>query len=438
MATYYLYSAAAGAANGSSWTDAYTTLQAVIAVSTSADTILVAHDHDQSGGTLLITFPTTPGLKVICVNRSTGNLATTAFVRAGATASAFGLDGFGYVYGITFVGGTSSSASASLGVGMTANVILAMTLEDCGFELPNANANVTIWFGGPRSTTMTHVAATLVRPRFKFANAGHKVIFISGVHEITGATIDAAGTTPTTIFGGGAGVGGTISVVASDLSSVSWTNLVATSTSSGPQMFRFHQCKFPSGWIAVTGSLANGPGSTHVLITECGSGDQQYDYAYHNPLGSVTLDTTIKLTASEAGASWKIVTNSNCKPGFAFVTPWLPGYMAAGAGAVRYVEVLRDGSATAFNNDAVYADFMVKEDSGFTNGSFSTTRPSLIATPAAIATGAGLGSWSGESGTAWSGKLESGTLTPAEAGDMSFRIGVTAAVTVYVDPVLRT
>ena len=56
------------------------------------------------------------------------------------------------------------------------------------------------------------------------------------------------------------------------------------------------------------------------------------------------------------------------------------------------------------------------------------------------AAGAGLGSWTGESGTAWSGKVDSGaSVTPAETGYLSGRVCVGAAsITVYVDPVIRT
>ena len=58
----------------------------------------------------------------------------------------------------------------------------------------------------------------------------------------------------------------------------------------------------------------------------------------------------------------------------------------------------------------------------------------------AQANGAGLGSWTGENATAWSGKIDSGSaVTPAEVGALRGRICVAAtSATVYIDPQIRT
>lgn len=439
MATYYVYSAAAGAANGSSWTDAYTTLQAALGVATAADTIHVAHDHDQTGGVWTFTFPATPGLRVLCVNRTTGDLATTAYVRAGSVTTVVVLDRCAYIYGISFVGGTSAGATANLSVcGTVATSIQHLWLESCGLELPNSNTGVRIIIGPGRSSTMYEAGVTLVNCRLKFGSTSHMANFGSCRVEIIGLTIDASGSTPTTLFNPNMGVGGEVTVLASDLTTVSWTNLINANANAGPRRLHFHQCDFPTGWSAWTGTWTAAAGSTELLITECGSGDDQSEYRFYNGLGSVVYESTIKLTASEAGASWKIVTNSSATKSHPFMTPWLPGYATAGAGAVRYAEILRDGSATAFQDDTVWAEFLAKTTSGSTLAAYSTGRRVPLGTAADLSAGAGLGAWSGESGTAWSGKVESPSITLAEAGDLTFRVGVSAAsTTVYVDPVLR-
>jgi hypothetical protein len=60
----------------------------------------------------------------------------------------------------------------------------------------------------------------------------------------------------------------------------------------------------------------------------------------------------------------------------------------------------------------------------------------VLTTAAECATGAGVGSWSGESGTAKSYKLTS-TFTPAEKGFFIARVALAkASTTIYVNPVL--
>src|SRR5829696_6649358 len=90
MANYYVYSGAAGAANGTSWTNAYTTLANAIAGSVAAgDTVYVAHDHAEStAASISHTWPgtATSPVRVICANRAgsvppvSADLANTATV----------------------------------------------------------------------------------------------------------------------------------------------------------------------------------------------------------------------------------------------------------------------------------------------------------------------------------------------------------------------
>ena len=63
----------------------------------------------------------------------------------------------------------------------------------------------------------------------------------------------------------------------------------------------------------------------------------------------------------------------------------------------------------------------------------------ILGTPANLDAGAGLGSWTGEGGTAWSGKADAGSITPAESGAIRGRWVVgEPSITVYVDPQIRT
>ena len=83
----------------------------------------------------------------------------------------------------------------------------------------------------------------------------------------------------------------------------------------------------------------------------------------------------------------------------------------------------------------VWGEFSYQGTSGCRSSTIVNDRVTLLGTPAAQATGMGTGSWTGESGTAWSGKLApASSITPAEIGELRARVCVgLASATVYVD-----
>ena len=58
MASYYVWSGAVGAANGTSWANAYTTLAAAISGKATSDIFYIANDHNETtAGTVTISGP---------------------------------------------------------------------------------------------------------------------------------------------------------------------------------------------------------------------------------------------------------------------------------------------------------------------------------------------------------------------------------------------
>src|SRR5687768_5568902 len=89
MAHVYVDSNASGAADGSSWTDAYTTLSAAATAEAAGDNFWVAQDHAETqASAMTIAFPGTAASPntCICVNKAgsvppvAADLATTATV----------------------------------------------------------------------------------------------------------------------------------------------------------------------------------------------------------------------------------------------------------------------------------------------------------------------------------------------------------------------
>ena len=98
-----------------------------------------------------------------------------------------------------------------------------------------------------------------------------------------------------------------------------------------------------------------------------------------------------------------------------------------------YVEVLRDGSATAFQNDDFAADVIYP-------GGLATDAMAVLGAPSNQDTSSKTESdWTGDSGTAWCGKLDSGAaITPTSVGAMRLRVrAMVPSETLYVDPQIR-
>ena len=93
MASYYVWSGAAGAANGTSWVNAYTTLTAALSGKAAGDVFYVAHDHAESTAGAVTLTPTSSAAsptKIICVNRAGSVPPVSADRRATATIATSG------------------------------------------------------------------------------------------------------------------------------------------------------------------------------------------------------------------------------------------------------------------------------------------------------------------------------------------------------------
>jgi hypothetical protein len=122
-----------------------------------------------------------------------------------------------------------------------------------------------------------------------------------------------------------------------------------------------------------------------------------------------------------------------------YVTPWIPVYHDGTSAITPALEILRDGSATAYQDDEVWAEFSYQGTASSTRSTIVSDRMALLGTAANQGTGAlAAGDWTGEGGTAWFGKLEPASITPAEIGHLSARVCVgEPSITVYVDPQVR-
>jgi hypothetical protein len=277
-----------------------------------------------------------------------------------------------------------------------------------------------------------------------FRFGGTNFLSVIGDATFTRCTVASAGSAPSPFIGNGGSYGRRVNFYGCDFSHLTGTIIGNIGTG---QAFYFDRCVFGSGATLYASQTTNPVGdSAEAFFSDCLVGTTRTS-GYYNCLGSAVRETGIYYTGSAAGnESWKVVTTANSNWRNPFTTPWVDFYNTTTTAITPRFEILRDGSASAFDDNEVWAEFSWKNTassplaSGLQSDSMSFVN--LLAGTAGTdqANGAGTGSWTGESGTAWSGKVDSGSsITPTEAGYLCGRVVVAApSITVYVDPVIRT
>lgn len=443
MADYFVASGGSNTAPYDTWAKAATSLQtALTAASANGDRVIIQYDAVPSGDTEVAAdtiYTTTASRYTQIISASNdggsaftptamgtanwiGNSTTNRSITLGASN-----DSRVYVYGLTIRTAGSTLDFINLGTASGA----ALVLDGCYLWM--GNTSTTALFLGNNAGTCCNVHIKNTTLRFGATSNVIQSGVGGGNTLFENCTISSAGSAPSVLC-----TRGNVTFVGCDLSHVTGT-LVGNILF--PDVHVFQQCKLGSG-VTVLATQTGNPtaSSASAYVFDCASGDTHGLFGYYDALGSVASDTGIYYTSGAAAQSWKIVTTANATFLNPFKTPWINFYNAGTSAITPYLEILRDGSTTAYQDDEVWAEFSAKTTTGSTQASFSTDRMAVAGTPANQDAGAGLGSWTGEGGTAWSGKVDSGSaLTPAEAGDIRGRVVVgEPSITVYVDPYIRT
>lgn len=444
MATYFVASGGSNTAPYDTWAKAATSLQtALTAATATGDIVVIQYNAVPSGDAESAADTTyTFGGNVLLVSASNdGGSAWTPTVMGTAN----------------WIGHSTQSRSVTW-TGAFKVQIYGITVRNAGASTDRFQFNLAdgghyeldslyLWLGTTAATNGTDIffggAATngnyftsVKNTTLRFSNASQECQ-VGGEIKMANCVLSSAGTAPTALFLS-ANNFTSLQAVGCDFSFIG-ANALVSGASSNSSNFRFDRCKIGTGTLFSTHTPANR--SAHsALALDCSNGDTHGLIRYEDAFGTLTSDTGIFYTSGVAAQSWKIVTTADCSFYTPFVSPVIALYNTGTSAITPYLEILRDGSTTAYDNDEVWAEFQAKVTSTSTASTAYSDRMALGGTPAAQANGAGLGSWTGESGTAWSGKIDSGSsLTPAEVGDISVQVCVgLASATVYVDPQIRT
>ena len=343
------------------------------------------------------------------------------------TAGAFRV----YWYGVTFRTAASGLANLSMNTSDAGH----FEFDTCYFWLGTVASSSVIGFG---NNTAGGNHYTVIRNSTLRLSQVAQTFRVGGAVDIFGGTL--AGTNTTALVGA-QNNSTSLRFFGSDLSLN--TNTLVASQSGSSAEFSFSQCRFGAAVTVMAAQTPANKSSARVSVFDCASGDTHGLFGYYDAFGNVVSNTSIFLTAGAAAQSWRIDTTANCSYSTPFITPTISRYHTGTAAITPSLEILRDGSTTAYNNAQVWGEFSAKTTAGSTRASFQGDQQALVDWAAgtagvAQATGLGTGAWTGGT-TPWSGKVDSGaTMTPAEFGHITGRVVVGApSITVYVDPQIR-
>jgi hypothetical protein len=425
---------APGYSSGSTvdWTFAGLFVAYVAPLLAAGDTVLVHYTSQEPSNSLASASisVTVSGCQIISVDKDASEaytpMGTSGFLfnSSSATVSINGTTTL-KLDGLTLR--NTTAGTATLGVGNVNNSQIVG--HDLHLELTGNNASPLILLGGGADQRSFCSFTNLTISR---ANASQK-IRLAGFGEINGLTFAGSGVAtelfrPSTATDSSGVYWRIDSMDASSGSISSTATLVAESGSVVPAFVEFYNSILPSSYTVLTGATNVSRAGTAVVLTNCKAGSTVGIHSYSDALGTAVRNDAI--TYNGESFSWKIDASSLATRACPFVLPWMWGEIATGASVTPKIEILRDGSATALTDAEVWCERGAAVTAGSPIKTFVSTEGAYTSSGTNIPTGAGLGSWAGESGTAWSGKLAPAACTP-EGDELQMRICSATTTTFY-------
>ena len=314
MANYYVRSGATGAADGTTWADAYTTITAALSGKTGADTLWVANDHSvTAGGNITWTCPTSAGLRILGVNTAATEPPTAVVTtpvaqeNCGAATGLFEVRGFAYIHGLILRAGTTGSSANSVNLCASA-FSHAQVLTNCYLELPGTSAAVKLQLGSTGNTQNDDSLVTLNNCRVSFGATGQKIVLAHARIVVNGLTINSGGSSVTTLFSFLSAAAGSAVVDDSDLTGVSYTNLIDRAGAT-PATFVCRDTKCSALVVTGTSPASGGPA---IFIHNCSTGSGLNAVSEATYEGTILNETTIDRSANGGGfQSYRMDSSAN-------------------------------------------------------------------------------------------------------------------------------
>lgn len=432
MTTRYVDSTATGTDDGTSWTNAYPTLVAALAASSSADLLLVEDGHvEVFGSSTTLVFPNDPGIQVVCVDEAAETVPKKGAVISTAGDFFIGFDGTAFIFGIAFKANTDvgSSTVPDINIGASSTIPHAFVFDNVDFTIGSTNAGATLDIAESGDSSRIH----FIDCSLTFGAVTQEIIVRRGEALFRNFSI-AGSTAPTSLFKGiGSQSHATVMVENSDISVNGPTNLLERVEGSGLHII-FRNNKLPGSVVLVTGSIDFWSADT-VEVMNSDSADTNYRYAFDGPMGTIDTETTITRTggAEHGGTqySFKMVSSANALFGMPLESPEFVIWNET-IGSSITVTVKTTVATTALQDDEIWLEIQYLGTSGFPKGSSITDRVALLGTPADQTVSAE--TWDSSPTSPQDQNLVV-SFTPQEVGFIHCKVMLAKpSITVYVDP----
>jgi hypothetical protein len=435
MASYYVWSGAAGAGTGADWANAYTTLTLARSGKAAGDVFYVAHDHSEStAGAISIDWPGTIASPnyIYCVDRAgsvppvSADLRTTAQI-ATTVNNSITLSGVFYMYGLIIVSG-NSTGNCLIAIAQTGHDDVAF-FKNCSLRLGSSGTSSTFNFG----TSLAISRIVLDNVTLHFAAVAQSAQIASNFEWTNTPSALGGAAVPTALFKFFGTRGGTILVRGVDLSVAGSGKTIIDPTSANALSAKFIDCKINSA-ATLFGALAHPANMVSIEFIRCGDSGVNYNMTAAKYYGSVVHETTIVHTGGASDGTtplaWKIVSAPNTEPVTPFETPPIAIWNDVDGSPITVtVQGIWGGGAVPTNADIWIECEYLGDNSSPLASRATSGRADLLATPANIP--AGSGTWGGST----TKFAMSATFTPQQKGFVYIRVKAgLASSTFYIDP----
>lgn len=446
MAIIYIDSTATGAADGTSWTDAFVTLNAGLAVWTTSDEVWMEKDHSESSGSSPSYTAVNTDWQITCeiyrMDKATDTYDSTGTTDNLITTNIVGMyvdEGLAF-HGVNFKSGGAFRVSAS-----------DPYFEDCNIKIGLSGSGGQLYAQSTQTIAMfknCHIDGTATTAATIWAAYQGYMRFVGCTFAMTSASTGL-------IEGLGYLSGNTtvLEFIDCDLENLDFPTLVKGSTitnnaivvTSATGTVLFQNCKLPTNYVLAIQSDINTNRGSHITVEGCNDGTPGYKNEFMGYVGSVSTDTAVYFNTgyqdyeSNTRLSQVMMPHSTITRGMDLQSFQIAGVLSSTGSKTFTLELLENYTVALTERD-IWVDISYLGSATSPHHSVDTSTKEYAKGTAytALSAGSGLGLWTGEPAGSRSVKLEA-TVTVNKPGLYYATVHVNkyeSGKVVHIDPLL--